>query len=60
MIIGAYPLLMFYNTILGVLVYGTGKIAISDYSRVGIVICGIACLIYALCALFYWPLLGIF
>lgn len=60
MIIGAYPLLMFYNTIPGVLVYGTGKVVISDYPRVGIVLCGIACLIYALCALFYWPLLGIF
>lgn len=60
MIIGAYPLLMFYNTIPGVLVFGTGKVAINDYPRVGIVLCAIACLIYALCALYYWPMLGVF
>lgn len=60
MIIGGYPLLMFYNTSPSILVYGTGKLAVEDFPRVGFVLCGIACAVYAVCAMTYWRWLGLF
>lgn len=60
MIIGGYPLLMFYNTSPSILVYGTGKLEVSDFPRVGFVLCGIACLIYAIFAMTYWRWMGMF
>lgn len=58
MIIGGYPLLMFYNTLPSILVYGTGKLQVADFPRVGVVICSVACIVYALCAATYWHWLG--
>lgn len=60
MIIGGYPLLMFYNTLPSILVYGTGKLRVEDFPKVGIVICIVACLLYAACAATWWQWLGLF
>jgi anion transporter len=60
MIIGGYPLLMFYNTLPNILIYGTGKLTVMDFPRAGIVLCAAACLLYALCAATYWQWLGLF
>ena len=37
MIIGGYPLLMFYNTLPNIIVYGTGALRVGDFPRVGLV-----------------------
>ena len=60
MIIGGYPLLMFYNTLPNILIYGTNKLRIEDFPRVGIVLCAIACILYAVCAATYWRWMGLF
>jgi len=60
MIIGGYPLLMFYNTLPNILVYGTGKLQVQDFPKVGVIACAIACAIYTLCAMTYWRWLGLF
>jgi anion transporter len=60
MVIGGYPLLMFYNTIPNILVYGAGKLHVQDFPKVGIIACAVACGIYALCAGTYWRWLGLF
>lgn len=60
MIIGGYPLLMFYNTLPSILVYGTGKLRVEDFPKAGIVICIVACLLYAVCAATWWQWLGLF
>jgi anion transporter len=60
MIIGGYPLLMFYCTLPNILVYGTGKLRVEDFPRVGVALCAIACAVYALCATTYWRWLGLF
>ncbi len=60
MIIGGGPLLMFYNTLPNVVVYGTGKLRVEDFPKVGIVLCAVACLLYALTAATYWRWLGLF
>ncbi|MDR3563385.1 MAG: DASS family sodium-coupled anion symporter [Negativicutes bacterium] len=60
MLIGAYPLLMFYGTNSNILVYGTGRVNIGDFPRVGVLLCTIACGVYALCAATYWRWLGFF
>jgi anion transporter len=54
MIIGGYPLLMFYNTLPNILVYGTGELEVGDFPKVGVILCTIAVLLYALCAATYW------
>lgn len=59
MIIGGYPLLMFYCTLPNILVYDTGKLKVEDFPKVGIIICTLACIIYAGCAMTYWKWLGI-
>jgi len=59
MIIGGYPQLMFYNTMSNVLVYGTGKVRVSDFPRTGFILCTVACLVYTLCAVTYWQWLGL-
>ncbi|MGY3550671.1 sodium-dependent dicarboxylate transporter 2/3/5 [Bradyrhizobium sp. USDA 4472] len=59
MIIGGYPLLMFYNTLPSILVYGTGRLRVGDFPKVGIIACLVACLIYALCAATWWHWLGL-
>jgi solute carrier family 13 (sodium-dependent dicarboxylate transporter), member 2/3/5 len=60
MIIGGYPLLMFYNTLPSIIVYGTGKLRVEDFPKVGIFICAVACVLYSLCAATYWRWLGLF
>jgi solute carrier family 13 (sodium-dependent dicarboxylate transporter), member 2/3/5 len=59
MIIGGYPLLMFYNTLPSILVYGTGWLRVEDFPKVGVVVCIVACLLYALCAATWWHWLGL-
>ena len=54
MLIGGYPLLMFYNTLPNIVVYGTGKLRVEDFPRVGVVLCAAACILYTLCAATYW------
>lgn len=60
MLIGGYPLFLFYNTIPNLLVYGTNELKMSDFPKVGFVICTLACGLYALCAMTYWRWLGLF
>lgn len=60
MVIGAYPLLMFYNTIPNIMVYGTGRMSIGDFPKVGVIACGVACLVYAICGATYWQWLGLY
>ena len=60
MIIGGYPLLMFYNTLPNILIYGTGKMRVEDFPKVGVVVCAIGCMVYALCAMTYWQWVGMF
>lgn len=60
MIIGGYPVLMFYCTNPNVLVYGTGELEVGDFPKVGLPIAVIGCLVYALCAITYWKWLGLY
>ncbi|HWR40766.1 MAG TPA: DASS family sodium-coupled anion symporter, partial [Patescibacteria group bacterium] len=60
MIIGGYPLLMFYSTTPNIAVYGTGLLKVEDFPKVGFVICFVAVIVYALCATTYWRWLGLF
>ncbi len=60
MIIGGYPLLMFYCTIPNILVYGTGELSVEDFPKVGIIVCTVACIVYAVCAMTYWKWIGLF
>lgn len=59
MIIGGYPLLMFYNTLPNILVYGTGELAVEDFPKVGFILCTVAVVLYSLCAATYWSWLGL-
>ncbi len=60
MIIGGYPLLMFYNTLPNILIYGTGVLKVGDFPKVGFILCAAACLVYTLCAFTYWEWLGLY
>jgi di/tricarboxylate transporter len=60
MIIGGYPLVMFYSTLPNIIVYGSGKLTVGDFVRAGSVLCLPASVIYALCAATYWRWLGLF
>jgi len=60
MIIGGYPLLMFYNTLPNIIIYGTGRLRVGDFPRVGVPISLLACLVYAACAATYWHWLGLY
>ncbi|MDR3561588.1 MAG: DASS family sodium-coupled anion symporter [Negativicutes bacterium] len=60
MLIGGYPLLMFYNTSPSILIYGTGKLTVGDFPRVGFALCAMACVVYAVCAMTYWRWLGLY
>lgn len=59
MIIGGYPLIMFYSCTSNILVYGTGKVLVGDFLRAGLVLSVIACIVYAICAVTYWRWLGL-
>jgi di/tricarboxylate transporter len=60
MLIGGYPLFLFYNTIPNLLVYGTNELQMSDFPKVGFLICTVAIIVYALVAMTYWRWLGLF
>ena len=60
MIVGGYPLLMFYNTLSSILVYGSGEMEVKDFPKAGFVLCTIAVIVYALCAMTYWKSTGYF
>lgn len=60
MIIGGYPLLMFYCTAPNIMVYGTERLALSDFPKVGVPVSILACIVYAICAATYWRWLGFF
>lgn len=60
MLIGGYPLFLFYNTIPNLLVYGTNELKMSDFPKVGIIICTVAIILYAMVAMTYWRWLGLF
>jgi anion transporter len=60
MIIGGYPLLMFYCTSPNIMVYGTERLALSDFPKVGVPVSILACIVYAICAATYWRWLGLF
>ena len=60
MLIGGFPLFLFYNTISSLLVYGTNELKMSDFPKVGIPICTVAVVLYGLVAMTYWRWLGLF
>lgn len=60
MIIGGYPLIMFYSTLPNIIVHGSGKLAVGDFIRVGTVLYLVACAVYAVTATTYWRWLGLF
>lgn len=60
MIIGGYPLMMFYCTAPNLMVYGTNKMIMTDFPRVGIPVSILACVVYAVCAATYWRWIGLF
>jgi anion transporter len=60
MIVGGYPLLMFYNTLPSVMAYDTGKITVLDFPKPGFIVCAIACIVYAICAMTYWKWLSLY
>lgn len=57
--IGGYPVLTFFNTTPNILCYDTGYIKSYDFLKIGIPISIIACIIYSLCARWYWPFVGL-
>ncbi len=57
--IGGYPVLMFFNTTPSILCYDTGQVTASDFPRLGLLISAAACAVYAACALWYWPMTGL-
>ena len=58
--IGGYPVLMFFNTTPNILCYDTGFIRSSDFLKIGIPVSICACVVYAVCAKWYWPFIGMF
>lgn len=53
-IISGYPLQMFYCTTPSILVYGTGKVSVTAFPKVGIPLSLIACFLYILCGAKFW------
>jgi anion transporter len=60
MLIGGFPLFLFYNTISSLLVYGTNELKMSDFPKVGIPVCTVAIIVYGFVAMTYWRWLGLF
>jgi len=50
---------MFYCTLPNILVYDTGKLEVADFPKAGVIICTLACVMYAACAVTYWKWLGL-
>lgn len=59
MIVGGYPLMMFYNTLSNIIVYGTDELDVIDFPKVGFILCSVAVVLYAVCASTYWKWLGL-
>lgn len=51
-------MLMFCNTLPNIVVYGSGKLRVEDFPKVG-ALCAFACVLYAVCAATYWRWLGL-
>lgn len=60
MIIGGYPLIMFYSTLPNIIVYGSGKLQVGDFIKVGSILYLLACVVYAVFATTYWRWLGLY
>lgn len=60
MLIGGFPLFLFYNTISNLIVFGTGELKFSDFPKVGIPIATVAVLLFSLFAATYWNWMGLF
>ena len=60
MVIGGYPVLIFYCTNPNILVYSTEQLTVSDFPKVGVLISIIGCIVYAICAATYWQWIGFF
>lgn len=58
MMIGGYPILTFFNTTPSILCYDTGYVTARDFPKLGLIVSVVACMVYALCVLWYWPLTG--
>lgn len=59
MLIGGYPVIMFFNTTPSILCYDTGQVTAGDFPKLGILISVVACAVYAACVLWYWPAMGL-
>ena len=60
MVIGGYPVLMFYCTNPNILVYGSGRMNVEDFPKVGIPVAIFACVVYGICAMTYWKWIGMY
>lgn len=58
--IGGYPVLMFFNTTPNILCYDTGYLKSSDFVKTGIPISILACVLYGICANWFWPAVNMF
>lgn len=57
-IIGGYPIIMFYSTTPNILCYETGHLAAGDFLKFGTILSIFVCIVYGLCIVYYWPLVG--
>ncbi|WP_066626193.1 SLC13 family permease [Clostridium magnum] len=60
MMLGGYPIIMFFNTTPNILCYDTGEISSDMFPKFGVILSVIACVLYAVCVFVYWPLVGLF
>lgn len=58
--IGGYPVLLFFNTTPNILCYDTGRIRSWDFLKTGIPISVLACIVYGICAEWFWPLANMY
>ncbi|EHI97726.1 anion transporter [Clostridium sp. DL-VIII] len=58
MMLGGYPIIMFFNTTPNILCYDTGEIGSDVFPKFGTILSILACAVYAICVLIYWPLIG--
>lgn len=59
MLIGGFPVFLFYNTISNLIVFGTGELKFSDFPKVGFPIATVAVIVFAIMAMTYWRWLGL-
>ncbi|KAF1682053.1 hypothetical protein VER_06780 [Veillonella sp. R32] len=60
MLIGGFPLFLFYNTISNLIIFGTGELKFSDFPKVGAPIATMAIVVFSVMALTYWKWLGLY